>query len=398
MPNREQVGATALVVAAGVGARAGFDVPKQFALLAGRSLLGHTLDALSRSSDIGRILVVIDENERPRYDAAVRNVSKLASPVFGGATRQDSVLNGLRALAADHPPLVMIHDAARPFVTQDLIERLVGAARRSGAAVPVLPIVDTIKRLDGDRSIATVERNGLAVVQTPQVFSLDTILRAHEDAADSGITGLTDDAAALERLGIAVTAVEGDLGNVKLTTAADFQRAEARLQPNVEVRVGQGFDVHAFAEGGDLVLCGVPLPFEKGLVGHSDADVALHALTDAILGALAEGDIGAHFPPTDPTWKDARSNRFLEDAVRRIDARKGRLVHCDLTLICEAPKITPHRDAMRRRVAEICGISPERVSIKATTSERLGFTGRGEGIAAMACATVELARRNDERR
>jgi 2-C-methyl-D-erythritol 4-phosphate cytidylyltransferase/2-C-methyl-D-erythritol 2,4-cyclodiphosphate synthase len=316
-------------------------------------------------------------------------------PAIGGPTRQQSVRNGLEALAAagiSPEAIVLVHDAARPFLSRELVTRVIDGARSHGAAVPGLPLTDTVKQVaPSGRIHGSPDRASLRTVQTPQAFRFDVLLAAHRQAAESGEYDLTDDAAVVERAGHAVYVVEGDEENVKLTTADDFARAEARLLGNLaDMRCGQGFDVHAFGPGDHVWLGGVRVPHDHGLEGHSDADVLAHAVTDAILGALADGDIGAHFPPSEPKWKGAASSVFLADAVARVKARGGLIAHVDATLICELPKIGPHRDAIRENLAKIMQIAPSRVGVKATTSERLGFTGRGEGIAALATATVRL--------
>jgi 2-C-methyl-D-erythritol 4-phosphate cytidylyltransferase/2-C-methyl-D-erythritol 2,4-cyclodiphosphate synthase len=320
---------------------------------------------------------------------------KLAVPAIGGPTRQQSVRNGLEALAADGvspETIVLVHDAARPFPSRELVSRAIESARSHGAAVPGLPLTDTVKQVaPSGRIHGSPDRASLRTVQTPQAFRFDVLLAAHRQAADAGEYDLTDDAAVVERAGHAVYVFEGDKENVKLTTTDDFALAEARLLGNLaDVRCGQGFDVHACGPGDHVWLGGVKIPHDQGLEGHSDADVLAHAITDAILGALADGDIGTHFPPSDSKWKGAPSSLFLADAVHRVKARDGLLAHVDATIVCERPKIGPHRNAIRENLAKIMEISLSRVALKATTSERLGFTGRGEGIAAFATATVRL--------
>lgn len=316
---------------------------------------------------------------------------KIMPPVFGGATRQASVRAGLEALAAQRPDIVLIHDAARPFASPALVARAIAAAQASGAAIPALAIPDTVKTIEAGRVTGTIDRNQLRLVQTPQAFAFEKLIEAHRRAAAAGRDDFSDDAALAEWAGLAVTVFEGETGNIKLTTAEDFSRAEAqKLAALSDIRTGTGFDVHAFADGDHVMLCGVRIPHDRGVTGHSDADVGLHALVDAILGALADGDIGQHFPPNDPQWKGASSDQFLAFAVERVRQRGGLIAHLDVTIVCEAPKIGPHRDAMRARMAEIAGIDIGRVGLKATTSEALGFTGRREGIVAMASATVRL--------
>ena len=297
------------------------------------------------------------------------------------------------ALERFAPDIVLVHDAARPFATRALIDRVVAAASAGGAAIPGIPVVDTVKQIDdGHRITGTPDRATLRAVQTPQAFAFPALLSAHRRASRAGILSLTDDAAVMEWAGHGVTVVDGDPANVKLTTPEDFRRAEVEHGVAMETRVGSGFDVHAFTDGTFVTLGGIEIPHGKALLGHSDADVVLHAVTDAVLGAIADGDIGQHFPPSDPQWKGAASDRFLAFAVERLRARGGRLVLLDVTVVCEAPRIGPHRDAMRARIAAICGIGTDRVAIKATTSEQLGFTGRREGIVAQALATVEVPR------
>jgi 2-C-methyl-D-erythritol 4-phosphate cytidylyltransferase / 2-C-methyl-D-erythritol 2,4-cyclodiphosphate synthase len=389
----------ALIVAAGKGERLGGPVPKQYRRLAGRSVLARSIIALAASPAVGRLQCVIADGAQALYANAVADLPaevsvRLAPPVTGGATRQASVLAGLEALAlapGGAPSIVLVHDAARPFVSAALVTRSAEAAVAQGAAVPGVAVTDTIKQVDeAGRIRHTPERAALRAVQTPQAFDLALLLAAHREAQAAGATGLTDDAAVMEWAGHPVVVIEGEPGNMKITSANDLERAEARLAPVLETRVGSGYDVHAFGEGAAAMLGGIAIPHERGLAGHSDADVVLHALTDAILGALADGDIGSHFPPSDMQWKGASSDRFLAHAVERVRARGGRIDHLDVTVICEAPKIGPHRDAMRTRIAAIAGLPVGRVAVKATTSERLGFTGRREGIAAQATATLRL--------
>ncbi len=386
----------AIVVAAGRGLRAGGGLPKQYRPLAGRPLLAWTLEALARG-EIGRIVTVIHPDDRALYDNVVAALSDdaragLVEPPTGGATRQESVRAGLAALAADPPDIVLVHDGARPFPSPALIERVVAAAWAKGAAIPTLTLADTIKQIDDAGSVVmTHDRSRLRRAQTPQAFRFDVLNSAHISAYKTGTTEFTDDAALVEAIGMRVYTVDGEGENVKITESGDFAIAEARLSPSLDdIRMGQGYDVHAFMAGDHVWLGGVRIPHVRGLAGHSDADVALHALTDAVLGAIADGDIGQHFPPTDARWKGASSDRFLADAVARVARRGGVVAHLDVTLICEAPKIGPYRDAMRARIAEIAGLSIDRVGVKATTSEGLGFAGRREGVAAMAIATVRL--------
>ena len=386
-----------LVVAAGRGTRIGAGRPKQYLPCAGKPLLAHTLEALAAAWPFSAAIVAIHGDDRALYDEALAHLSPAARaaigpPAIGGATRQQSVLAGLEALAPSGPDLVLIHDAARPFPSPGLVARAVEAAEAHGAAAPGTPLSDTVKQVDGDgKVLSTPARASLRAVQTPQAFRFPLILEAHRNAAARGVGDITDDVAVAEWAGAPAFVFQGDPANFKVTTMQDLRAAEARLAGAAgEIRVGQGFDAHAFAPGDHVWLCGIRIPHAKALSGHSDADVGLHALADAIYGALAEGDIGAHFPPTDPQWKGAPSHLFLSHAAGRVRARGGVIVHLDATLICEQPKVGPHRDAMRARVAEIAGLDVGRVAVKATTTERLGFTGRSEGIACLATATVRL--------
>ncbi len=386
---------TALIVAAGRGSRFGGRVPKQYVLLAGKTVLRRTLEALQAAPAISALRVVIAAEDRSIYDAAVAGLA-LEAPVDGGATRQRSVLNGLEALAASAPDFIAIHDAARPFVGAVEIAACLSAAQVSGVdgAVLGVPLADTLKRVGGSGAIeATVPRAQLWRAQTPQIFRFDKLLAAHRAAAalsDIEATALTDDAAVAERAGLRIVMVAGREENRKITTAEDLRRAERMETRPFETRTAFGFDVHGFGPGKAVMLGGVSIVHTHTLAGHSDADVALHALTDAVLGTIGAGDIGKHFPPSDPQWRGVSSDRFLEHAVDLLAARGGRIVHLDLTIVCEAPRIGPHRDAMVASIARIAGIAPDRVSVKATTTEGLGFTGRREGIAANAIATVEI--------
>lgn len=381
-------GTAAIIVAAGRGSRMGGDLPKQYQRLGARTVLGHTLAAFAAHPRIGTVQAVIHADDAQRYARASAGIAGLRAPVPGGDSRQGSVLAGLEALAAEPPAHVLIHDAARPFVDAGTIERVCAALPDHHGAVPAVAVSDTLKRADNGRIAGTVARSGLWAAQTPQGFHYDRICEAHRAAADAGRDDFTDDAAVAEWAGLDVALVEGSAANRKITTAEDLM--EARVRMLADVRIGQGYDVHAFAPGRALVLGGIEIDHEMGLKGHSDADVALHALTDALLGALGDGDIGSHFPPSDPKWRDAASHLFLSDAARRVAERGGTIGHLDLTIICEAPKIGPHRERMRARISEILEIEPGRISIKATTTEGLGFTGRREGIAAQAVATIRL--------
>jgi 2-C-methyl-D-erythritol 4-phosphate cytidylyltransferase / 2-C-methyl-D-erythritol 2,4-cyclodiphosphate synthase len=380
-----------VVVAAGQGLRAGGDVPKQFREIGGESLLRRSLLRFAAVPAIDAVQPVVRPDDTELVRKETRDI-RILPPVFGGSTRQASVRAGLEALSSRPPAIVLVHDAARPFASADLITRAIAAAEKTGAAVPVLPVTDTVKRLGQNGTIeATLDRGPLRLVQTPQAFAFDALLAAHRRAAAQGRDDFTDDAALAEWAGLAVSVFAGEPGNMKLTTPEDFARAEATQSAALgDVRTGSGLDVHAFGPGDHVMLGGVRIRHSHALTGHSDADVALHALTDAILGALADGDIGVHFPPSDPQWRGASSDRFLSFAVDRVRARQGRVAHLDVTIVCEAPRIGEHRDAIRANIARIAGIAVERVGVKATTSEKLGFTGRGEGIAAYATATVRL--------
>ncbi len=385
----------ALVVAAGRGTRAGADMPKQFRPILGTPMVRQSLLAFLEHPDVALVQPVIHRDDVELFQASAAGLKALA-PVFGGATRQASVRAGLEALAAHSPEIVLVHDAARPFASRDLTSRAIEAARASGAAIPGLPVTDTVKTVDAAGHVTgTVDRAALRLVQTPQAFAFPALLQAHRKAAAAGREDFTDDAALAEWAGLGVSVFAGEAGNIKITTAEDFSRVQAasfaaQFMNLGDVRTGSGIDVHAFVPGDHVTLGGVRIPHSKALTGHSDADVALHALTDALLGALADGDIGVHFPPSDPQWRGASSDRFLKFAVDRVAARGGRIAHLDVNIVCEAPRIGPHRDAMRQNIARIAGISLDRVAIKATTSEKLGFTGRGEGIVAYATATVRL--------
>ncbi|HUI34856.1 MAG TPA: bifunctional 2-C-methyl-D-erythritol 4-phosphate cytidylyltransferase/2-C-methyl-D-erythritol 2,4-cyclodiphosphate synthase [Stellaceae bacterium] len=377
----------ALVLAAGRGTRFGGTLPKQYLPLGGSSVLRHAVEAFAGHPRIDRVLVTIRPEDRETYDRALAGLD-LLPPVAGGAERQDSVRLGLEALAPHRPERVLIHDGARPFPEAAMIDRVLDALDRAPAAIPGLPLGDTIKRVDGEIIAATVDRTGLWRVQTPQGFHFDAILDAHRKAA--GQT-LTDDAAVAEAAGVAPLIVAGGEDNLKVTTTGDLAAAERLIAARLgDVRVGQGFDVHPFGPGDGLMLCGIWVSYNAGVVGHSDADVGLHALTDAVLGAIGAGDIGIHFPPSDAQWRGASSDRFLAHAVGLVRAKGGSVAALDVTIICERPKIGPHRAAMVERIAAISGIASDRVSVKATTTEKLGFTGRGEGIAAQAVATVRL--------
>jgi 2-C-methyl-D-erythritol 4-phosphate cytidylyltransferase / 2-C-methyl-D-erythritol 2,4-cyclodiphosphate synthase len=381
----------AVVVAAGQGLRAGGGVPKQFRLVGGDAMLRRAIAALLGAPGFSAIQPVIRMEDRALFEAATAGLP-LRPPVAGGATRQASVRAGLEALEPLAPDIVLVHDAARPFACPALITRAIAAAERNGAAVPGLPVVDTVKSVDADARVThTLDRGKLRLIQTPQAFAFAPLLAAHRKAAKEGREDFTDDAALAEWAGMRVTVFEGEPGNTKMTLPEDFARVEAMQAAQLgDVRVGSGIDVHSFGPGDHVMIGGVRIAHAQALTSHSDADVGLHALVDAILGALADGDIGSHFPPSDPQWKGASSDRFFSFAVYRVKQRGGLISHLDLNIICEAPKIGPHRDGIRGNIARIAGIDASRVAVKATTSEKLGFTGRGEGIAAYATATIRL--------
>ena len=380
----------ALVVAAGRGERFGGEIPKQYMRLGGEPLLRRTLKAFLDHPAVDAVCPVIHPGDRELFDISAAGL-ELLEPVAGGATRQESVLLGLESLAGVSPYAVLIHDAARPLVDEGLISRALSALDDVPAAVPAIPVSDTLKRADAGtaplRLVAgTVDRAGLWRAQTPQAFRFTDILAAHRRLADEN---LTDDAAVAERAGLAVALVAGSENNLKVTTVDDLDRAR-RLLGGGEIRTGIGYDVHRFGPGDHVMLCGVAVPFSFGLIGHSDADVGLHALTDALLGAIGAGDIGSHFPPTDPRWQDAPSATFLRHAGDLVRARQGTILNLDVTVICEKPRITPHRAAMIECIADILELTADRVSVKGTTTEGLGFTGRGEGIAAQGVATLRF--------
>jgi 2-C-methyl-D-erythritol 4-phosphate cytidylyltransferase / 2-C-methyl-D-erythritol 2,4-cyclodiphosphate synthase len=382
-------GVAAVVVAAGRGVRAGGGAPKQYRPVRGQPIIRHALAAFAAHPDIDLVQPVIHSDDAARFAAASSGLA-LRSVAFGGTTRQLSVCAGLEALESERPRIVLVHDAARPFVSAALISRAIMAAA-GGAAIPGMEPTDTIKSVDASGRVAgTIDRRRLRAVQTPQAFGFAELLQAHRRARAAGREDFTDDAALAEWAGMTVTVFEGEASNVKLTTEADLARAESEAAALGDIRTATGYDVHAFAEGDHVWLGGLRIPHPRGLSGHSDADVALHALVDAILGALADGDIGAHFPPSDPQWRGAASERFLAFAVDRVRLRGGRIAHLDITIICETPRIGEHRDAMRARIAAVAGVGIDRVAVKATTNEKLGFIGRGEGIAALATATIRL--------
>jgi 2-C-methyl-D-erythritol 4-phosphate cytidylyltransferase / 2-C-methyl-D-erythritol 2,4-cyclodiphosphate synthase len=371
----------AILVAAGTGSRYGAATPKQFLKLCGKPVIRHAAEALAAEAEL--LLAVGD---REPIESALEALPHLP-PVPGGRTRQESVRAGLEALVAHAPDIVLVHDAARPLVPRGTVPALLAALKEVPGAIPAIPVADTLKRGQDGHIAETIPRAGLFRAQTPQAFRFAILLAAHRAASADGAT---DDAALLEAAGMTVRLVAGAEDNIKLTYPEDLERLERIMTERLVPRVGTGFDVHAFTPGRPLVLCGVTVPHERGLAGHSDADVGIHALCDAIYGALAEGDIGRHFPPSEVAWKNADSARFLCHAAARVAARGGRVANVDVTLICERPKIAPYAPAMMERLARILGIELSRVSVKATTTEKLGFTGRGEGIAAQAVATILL--------
>lgn len=381
----------AIIVAAGRGSRAGGGPPKQYRAVGGVPILRTCLTAFSGHRAVLAVQPVIHRTDAGRFSQLAEGLD-LLPPVPGGATRQSSVRAGLEALASQAPDLVLVHDAARPFVSPSLIARAIAAGERYSAAIPALPVTDTVKEVDVDgRVLATRDRSSLRLVQTPQAFHFDALLAAHRRAAAAGREDFSDDAALMEWAGHTVTTFAGDADNIKFTTEDDFVRATAwRTAELGDVRVGSGVDVHAFTTGEFVTLGGVRIAHSQALSGHSDADVVLHAIVDAILGALADGDIGVHFPPSDPQWAGASSDRFVAFAMDKLRQRDGIVTHIDINIVCEVPQIGPHRDAMRANIATLIGIELSRVGIKATTSEKLGFTGRGEGIAAFATVTVRL--------
>jgi 2-C-methyl-D-erythritol 4-phosphate cytidylyltransferase/2-C-methyl-D-erythritol 2,4-cyclodiphosphate synthase len=397
---QEKAKTALIVVAAGRGTRAGNggqDLPKQYRPLAGIPVLRRTITRLLAMDSVDLVLPVIHPDDQALYEALALVHPKLLPPAHGGATRQLSVLAGLEALVETDPENVLIHDAARPFINEDTVNNVLETLNDADAVLPVTLVVDTIKRSTDGRTVGgTEDRTQLYAAQTPQGFTFKTILNAHRRAAEMS-DGFTDDAAIAEWARIPVALAWGNMDNIKLTSAEDFTRAERLLQGEhaMETRVGTGYDVHPFAPGDAVILGGVTIPHTAKLKGHSDADAGLHVLTDALLGALAEGDIGTHFPPSDPQWKGAPSSTFLKFAVDRVAARGGRIVNLDLTIICEAPKIAPHTNNLRQSIAGICNISVSRVSVKATTSEKMGFIGRQEGIATLASVSIQLPRSDD---
>lgn len=382
-----------VIVAAGRGERLGGEGgPKQYRTLFDRSVLQHTLDCFLHSPLIDLIQVVIHRDDHDLYHESIRSHEKLLAPVVGGASRQSSCMAGLEGLNAKGIATVLIHDAARPFVSPVLIENIFAKIEPGVCSLPAVAVADTVKRANGALVVTeTIPRTSLYLAQTPQGFVFDDILQAHEQARTANEDEFTDDAAVAEWAGMTVKIVEGDRANLKITTKQDYDSAMKNVQTAnlpADIRVGHGYDVHTLGPGNGVILCGVELPFHMSLQGHSDADVGLHSLTDALLGTIGDGDIGSHFPPTDPQWRAASSDQFLKHAVNLVKKAGGTITNLDVTIVCEAPKIGPYRDDMRRQIAMICGLELPRVSVKATTNERIGFIGRQEGIAAMATATV----------
>ncbi|MEO3999726.1 bifunctional 2-C-methyl-D-erythritol 4-phosphate cytidylyltransferase/2-C-methyl-D-erythritol 2,4-cyclodiphosphate synthase [Mesorhizobium sp. CAU 1732] len=383
-----------VIVAAGRGERAGqsSEGPKQYRRIGGKAIIRHTLEVFLDHPAVAGVAVAIHPDDEALFSDAAGSLASRVTLVHGGASRQSSTRLALQALAGSDIDVALIHDAVRPFVDHALVERVLDGLKHGGGSLPALPVSDTIKKsADNGVVSGTVSRDGLFAAQTPQGFPFKAILAAHEQASEAGRDDFTDDAAIAEWAGIPVTIVMGSPDNIKLTWARDIEMADARLRAAnsfPDVRTGNGYDVHAFDEGGHVTLCGVEIPHHKRLSGHSDADVGLHALTDALLATCGAGDIGTHFPPSDMRWRGAASKIFVAEAVRIVRERGGRIANADITLICEAPKIGPHREAMTDALGEMLSISRDRISVKATTNERLGFLGREEGIAAIATATV----------
>lgn len=385
----------ALIVAAGRGTRASRyedEAPKQYVHLQGKPVLHHVIQRFLETEQIDHVLTVIHADDEQAYEQATSNIDseRLLAPVFGGATRQQSVYAGLAALESHQPQKVLIHDGARPFCSSDLISQVCNGLNQHTAILPALPVSDTLKRVEHNIVSQTLDRSNLWGAQTPQGFLFSDIWSAHKKAKESEKDDFTDDASIAEWFGLDVHVINAETDNFKITTKDDFEKGERLLNKGVNMRIGNGFDVHEFEPGDEIILCGISIPFDKKLKGHSDADVGLHAITDAIYGALGEGDIGQHFPPGDPQWKGAASDVFLKHAVELVTKRGGKVANIDLTLICEAPKIGPHSLAMRQFIANTMSLEIDQVSVKATTSEGLGFTGRREGIAALASALLLL--------
>jgi 2-C-methyl-D-erythritol 4-phosphate cytidylyltransferase/2-C-methyl-D-erythritol 2,4-cyclodiphosphate synthase len=397
--DQNQSSNAALIVAAGSGVRAGLQQgrPKQYCLAGGEPVLRRTVRAFLEHPQIHHVLVVLRAGDEALYAEALAGLTsvKLLHSVPGGATRQLSVAAGLEALEPLAPDAVLIHDAARPFVSADCIAGTIAALEVFDGAIAAAPVTDTLKRGEGGQIAGTVAREGLWRAQTPQTFHYRKILEAHRAAAESGRSDFTDDASIAEWAGLSVALVENTSENMKITTAGDLAMADLIASAGtgaIDVRCGSGFDVHSFGEGDHVTLCGIEVPHSHGIEAHSDGDAALHALTDALLGTIGAGDIGDHFPPSDPQWRGVDSAVFLTHALKLVQERGGRVTNADVTIICERPKIGPHREAMCAKIAGLLGVERERVSVKATTSEGLGFTGRREGVAAMATATVVFGR------
>ena len=394
LPNQQNSKVAVVVVAAGRGERAGqADGPKQYRRIGGKAVIWHTLKAFLDHPRVGPIAVAIHADDSELFAAAAGEFAACVTTVVGGATRQDSTRFALIALQESRPQAVLIHDGVRPFISPEVIDRAISGIDASHGSLPSLPVSDTLKKEAFDRTVAeTVPRAGLHSAQTPQGFPFEPIFSAHQRAFEAGRSDFTDDSAIAEWAGIPVRLVLGSPDNVKLTWAKDIAMADQRLSGQAisfpDVRTGNGYDVHSFEAGDHVWLCGVKIAHSKKLNGHSDADVGLHALTDALLATCGAGDIGTHFPPSDPQWKGAASRQFVEHAASIVRSRGGRIANADVTLICEAPKVGPHRAAMTAELADMLRIAPERISIKATTNEKLGFIGREEGIAAIATASV----------
>ncbi|HEY8565285.1 MAG TPA: bifunctional 2-C-methyl-D-erythritol 4-phosphate cytidylyltransferase/2-C-methyl-D-erythritol 2,4-cyclodiphosphate synthase [Beijerinckiaceae bacterium] len=389
----------AIIVAAGRGTRAGDGPPKQYRILAGEAVLARSLRPFLDHDEVEAVQVVTGAHDRPAYEAALRSLGAIASrklrpEVIGGASRQESVWAGLSALSSLGPEIVLVHDGARPFVSAGLISRAITAGEAGGAAVPVLPVTDTVKQVADGLVTGTLDRSALRAVQTPQAFRTHVLQGAYAKLG-AAVAFATDDASLVEQAGGTVHVFEGEADNVKLTHPDDFALAERRLGNALVPRTGFGFDVHTFGPGDHVWLGGVRVAHDRGVVAHSDGDVVLHALTDALLGAIADGDIGTHFPPSDASWRGASSDQFLAFAAQRLRERGGVIDHLDVMILSEAPRIGPLRQAMRERIAEIAGLAVDQVSIKATTTEGLGFVGRREGLAAQAVASVRLLTRSE---
>lgn len=385
-----------IIVAAGRSVRLGGEQPKQYRMLGGKTVLERTLACFVSSPEIDAVQVVIHPDDLVSYNTVIEKIAsetgKILPPVFGGETRQESVHAGLLTLTSND--IILVHDAARPFVSNELLKRALTVIQGKVAAIPGLLVTDTIKRVNTDGLVLeTLPRETMRTIQTPQVFEREALLNAHNRARHAGFNAFTDDGALMEWAGYPVFIFDGATENIKLTYEIDFKISEHRLQEDKEMmisRTGIGYDVHVFTEGNHVWLGGIKIPHDQGILAHSDGDVVLHALTDAVLGAICDGDIGTHFPPSDAQWRGASSDQFLKFACDRVRQRGGIIDHMDCMLLCEAPRLSPHREEMRERIAEIAGISPSRVSIKATTMEKMGFIGRKEGLAAQAVASIRL--------